>query len=99
MRPFLPHQNDLTHSMPKEAAGTGSVLRKLIRAAVRRWQQHKLITSLHALDDRQLRDIGLYRNDIKRVVHGFDDVELGMVPLTPEHPPKGRAHGTFPKTA
>ena len=40
-----------------------------------------MIAALEAMDDRLLRDIGIYRNDIPRVVDGLDDRELRMRPL------------------
>ncbi|MDG4892616.1 DUF1127 domain-containing protein [Mesorhizobium sp. WSM4976] len=36
-----------------------------------RWQRRKAMDQLQALDDRQLRDIGLSRNDIPRAVEGL----------------------------
>ncbi|WP_349367320.1 MAG: hypothetical protein ABL311_11550 [Nitratireductor rhodophyticola] len=36
------------------------------------------------MDDNLLDDIGISRNDIPRVVNGFDDRELRMRPVSPE---------------
>ncbi len=40
-----------------------------------------MIAALEAMDDLLLRDIGIYRNDIPRIVDGLDDRELRMRPL------------------
>ena len=40
-----------------------------------------MVAALEAMDDRVLRDIGVNRNDIRRVVAEFDDRELRMVPV------------------
>jgi len=55
--------------------------RRWLDAGIRKWQRRKMIATLEALDDRVLRDIGIYRGDIQRVVNAFDDRELAMVPL------------------
>ncbi len=57
------------------------LFRKWMVLAKQQWQRRKMIAALEAMDDRLLRDIGIYRGDIKRVVDGFDDRELRMVPL------------------
>lgn len=62
--------------------GSG-LFRQLFRAAVRKWRQRRMIASLEALDDAVLRDIGIYRGDIRRAVAGFSDRELGMEPVAP----------------
>ena len=43
-----------------------------------------MAAALEALDDRILLDIGIHRGAIRRVVDGFDDAELRMVPIAPE---------------
>ncbi len=40
-----------------------------------------MIAALEAMDDRLLRDIGIYRGDIPRVVDDLNDRELRMSPL------------------
>jgi uncharacterized protein YjiS (DUF1127 family) len=39
--------------------------------AMQRWQRGRATAELHRLDDRQLDDIGITRNDIPRVVDGL----------------------------
>lgn len=95
MHPYLTHQNYLSPSMPyarahrKCAEMGGGLLRRWLRAVVRNWKRRKMIAALQALDDRLLKDIGIYRTDIPRIVAGFDDRELGMVPVA--------ANGQSPK--
>lgn len=59
-------------------------LRRLARNVVRNWQRRRMIAALRAMDDNLLDDIGISRNDIPRVVNGFDDRELRMRPVSPE---------------
>ncbi len=58
-------------------------LRRLFQSIVRKWRRRKLIAAFEALDDRVLRDIGVNRSGIKRLVEGFDNQELRMVPVAP----------------
>lgn len=44
---------------------------RLVLRAIRRWQRNRAITELSRLDDRQLEDIGIARNEIPRVVEGL----------------------------
>ncbi len=60
-----------------------NLFRRMMASITRHWQRGKMIKDLEAMDDRLLRDIGLHRVDIERVVDGFDYRELRMVPLTP----------------
>ncbi|MBO9457277.1 DUF1127 domain-containing protein [Paracoccus sp. R12_1] len=41
-----------------------------------------MIEALRRMDDRMLRDIGIDRNEIPRVVNGFTDCELSMRPVS-----------------
>lgn len=52
---------------------------QLFVRAVRRWQTNRAINELSRLDDRQLEDIGISRNDIPKVVAGL--VRPDEVPL------------------
>lgn len=54
------------------------------QGAVQDWQRRKMTAALESLDDRTLLDIGIHRGDIKRVVDGFTDAELRMVPPAPK---------------
>lgn len=88
MHPYLSHRNHLSPSFPyvrgyREPARAAGLLRRWLRAASRQWQRRKMIATLEALDDWTLRDIGIHRGDIPRVVDGFDNRELGMVPFAP----------------
>ena len=44
---------------------------QLFLRAVRRWQRNRAFNELSRLDNRQLEDIGISRNDIPRVVEGL----------------------------
>lgn len=57
------------------------LFQRLVTSVIRTWRRRKAIAELRAMDDAVLRDIGINRNDILRVVNGFDDRDLGMVPL------------------
>ena len=46
-------------------------LAQVVMHGLKRWQRHKAIADLERLDDRVLRDIGISRNDIPRVVDGM----------------------------
>ena len=48
----------------------GTVARLLVRG-FQRWQRHRAMAQLRGLDDWQLDDIGISRNDIPRVVEGL----------------------------
>lgn len=43
----------------------------LVSRAVERWHRSQAAAALHRLDDRQLEDIGISRNDIPHVVAGL----------------------------
>jgi uncharacterized protein YjiS (DUF1127 family) len=60
------------------------MLRLWLRNVVRNWQRRRMIAALRAMDDNLLHSIGISRNEIPRVVDGFDDRELGMRPVAPE---------------
>lgn len=88
MHPYLSHRNYLSPSLPyarahqKRAEASGAI-RRMLRAAVRQWKRRRLVAALQSLDDRLLRDIGVYRGDIQSLVAEFDDRELGMNPVAP----------------
>ncbi|WP_291731454.1 DUF1127 domain-containing protein [Leisingera sp. F5] len=89
MHPYFSHRNYLSPSLPyarahqKRAAAGGSGLRRMLRAAVRQWKRRRMIAALQSMDDRLLRDIGVYRSDIQSLVAEFDDRELGLNPVAP----------------
>ncbi|MDF1609328.1 DUF1127 domain-containing protein [Hoeflea sp. YIM 152468] len=71
---------------PQEPRARLAIFRRLFRLVLRRWRRRKMIAALDALDDRLLRDIGIYRGDIKHLVKQFDDRELRMAPVSPAQP-------------
>lgn len=101
MHPHLVHRNYYQSSSQPyvranhKRAKAGEVLRRWLRAANRRWQRRKMIAALEAMDDWILSDIGINRGDIPRVVDGFDDRELGMVPFAPAARPVETEYETF----
>lgn len=60
-----------------------SLFHRVMTSITRQWKRGRMIKELEAMDDRLLRDIGIERGDIERVVDGFDERELRMVPLAP----------------
>ncbi len=64
-----------------DAVRRGGYLSRAWQAAIRRWQRRRMIAALEAMDDRLLRDIGIDRPDIPRMVASFSDRELRMTPL------------------
>jgi uncharacterized protein YjiS (DUF1127 family) len=48
-----------------------SAFARMIVRVFGRWQRRKAMDQLQALDDRELWDIGLSRNDIPRAVEGL----------------------------
>ncbi|MCK8462903.1 DUF1127 domain-containing protein [Aliiroseovarius sp. S1339] len=99
MHPILFHHNFLDLRPNWAEMKTVSVseedgfLRHWWRTAIRGWKRRKLIAALQALDDHVLRDMGVRRKDIGRIVDGFDDRELGMVPLAVDQSSIGEYQG------
>ena len=56
--------------------------RRWLRTKFLRWQRRKMIETLRGMDDRLLRDIGIDRSDIPRVVDSLTDRELSMRPVS-----------------
>lgn len=83
----------------RNAPADGGLFRRWMLAVTRQWQRRKMIAALDALDDRLLEDIGIFRGDIRRLVDGFDDRELGMVPLAPATTPVEPECEVFQKAA
>lgn len=106
MHSYLTHRNNLSPSLPgapahREAAEMGGgTLRRWLRAVVRSWKRRQMIGALQALDDRMLKDIGVYRTDIPRIVADFDDHELGMAPVAaPGRAPENHNHDAYLRAA
>lgn len=59
-------------------------VRGWLRAAFINWERRKMIETLRAMDDHLLRDIGIDRSDIPRVVDGFTEREIRMRPVSSE---------------
>lgn len=57
------------------------------QAALAHWQRRRMIAALSALDDRTLRDIGIPRADIERVVDGAELVDRPALPARRAAPP------------
>ncbi|WP_353890450.1 DUF1127 domain-containing protein [uncultured Aliiroseovarius sp.] len=57
---------------------TVALIGQLGRSLARWWQRRRAIAQLEAMDDALLRDMGIYRADIRRVVNGFSDRDLGL---------------------
>lgn len=100
MQPRLSSHRQLSQSgLPQQVvlkasgAGRTGALRQWLTRTIRYWQRKKMIAALQAMDSRILRDIGIERCDIERIVDGFDDRELRMVPMAPSQPP---AYGAAP---
>ena len=91
MHPFLTHRNYLiklanldTMNGIAKAANDGP-LRRAARAVIKSWKRRRMVASLEAMEDRLLRDIGIYRGDIKRVVYGYDAYDLSMGTVAPSN--------------
>lgn len=56
--------------------------RRWLRTTFLQWQRRKMIETLRGMDERLLRDIGIDRSDIPRVVNGLTDRELSMRPVS-----------------
>lgn len=54
------------------------------RTAFRNRERRKMIQTLQGMDDRLLRDIGIERSDIPRVVDVFTDREWAVRPVSPD---------------
>lgn len=72
------------HSGPDRTTKVG-LIRRWLNLSIRKWQRRRMIAALSAMDTRLLQDIGVERCDIERVVDGFDERELRMVPLAPSY--------------
>lgn len=87
MHPYLSHLDYLTQSRMNTLVArinreeSGGLFRRWLSAISRQWRRRSMIAALESLDDRLLRDIGLHRSDIPRVVDGLDDRELRMAPV------------------
>jgi uncharacterized protein YjiS (DUF1127 family) len=70
MEPTMSHTIDLPHaaSTPARAGAWRkfrAVLARIMRDRIEEWMVERTIHSLHALDDRTLKDIGITRSEIE----------------------------------
>ena len=76
--------NTSASTLSNEAGRTPrTTVAQLFLRALQRWQRNRAMTQLSLLDDRQLEDIGVARNDIPRVVEGLfsaDEAEAKPAP-------------------
>ncbi|GHE89932.1 hypothetical protein GCM10016455_07800 [Aliiroseovarius zhejiangensis] len=99
MHPILFHHNllvlrpDWTETNIVSESEKGGFLRRWWRTAIRSWKRRKLIAALQKLDDRGLRDMGISRKDIGRIVDALHDRDLGMVPFAADQPSTGEYQG------
>lgn len=81
MHPTKPAYNRDTPARRNAVSSGTGLLRRAMIAANRHRRRRRMMATLEALDDRILRDIGIYRSEIPRVVVEFSDRELGMTPV------------------
>ncbi len=91
MHPYLTHHHYPVSIFPgrkpwRLALTLKDVAGRWLQSAFRAHKRRKMIATFHALDDWILRDIGISRSDIQRVVESFDDRELAMVPVGASDP-------------
>ncbi|MDN5788299.1 DUF1127 domain-containing protein [Pseudorhodobacter sp.] len=78
----------ITRKMIRQAAhdwrqdNTVGIVERMIRSAKRTLKRRETISELHSLTDWELRDIGIYRGDIPRIVRQIDDHDLGLMPAS-----------------
>ncbi|RKF13624.1 DUF1127 domain-containing protein [Roseovarius spongiae] len=85
--------HDTAHE--NERDDTVGLIGQFGRFLARRRQRRRAIAELEAMDDMLLRDMGIYRSDIRRVVNGFGDRDLGLPP-SPRASRKGERRGPAP---
>lgn len=61
----------VTHSASGLRPGFRATVAGLVSHVMERWHRGQAVAALRRLDDRQLEDIGVSRNDISRVVAGL----------------------------
>ncbi|MEO4002037.1 DUF1127 domain-containing protein [Mesorhizobium sp. CAU 1732] len=60
-----------THPASGLRPGIGATVAGIVSRAMERWHRGQAAATLRRLDDRQLEDIGISRNDIPHVVAGL----------------------------
>lgn len=82
MSEFLTGQMLETDGRPGSLERIYGFGRRWVVAGLLRWRRRRMAQTLNALDDWTLRDIGISRADIPRIVDGFDRRELRMAPFS-----------------
>lgn len=67
--------------------------------AIQTWQRRKMIAALGALNDHLLRDMGIPREEIERVVDGFNARELRIPPIAPQSEKQDLSSAEFRRAA
>lgn len=89
MHPNLSHRDHLKNRQDKSAKkrtkgkGISAWFWQCLRVTIRQWQRRKMIAALEAMDERLLRDVGIDRSNIPRVVEDLCRRELRMAPMAP----------------
>ncbi|WP_418591565.1 DUF1127 domain-containing protein [Ponticoccus sp. (in: a-proteobacteria)] len=68
-------------------------LRLWLRAAFRKFQRRKMIEALQGMDNRLLRDIGIERSEIPRLVDGLIEREPAMRSVSAVRHPDATGRG------
>lgn len=93
----------LSAAVPASERKPRITVAQLFLRAVRRWQRSRAINELSRLDNRQLADIGITRNDIPRVVEGLIGPEEADVKPQPHVVYRGESPvivaETYPRAA
>lgn len=96
MHPHVFKSNTPHFPPPRTASQRDSkpgAFRRWLRSTFLQWQRRKMIETLRGMDDRLLRDIGIDRSDIPRVVDCLTDRELSMRPVSPDVQVDARRRG------
>ena len=63
-------------AMPHAGAPDGlalvAMLRRVLRESARRWERNRTLSTLNAMDDRLLQDIGINRKDIPQHIRDME---------------------------
>ncbi|MEQ5827853.1 DUF1127 domain-containing protein [Sulfitobacter sp. 916] len=69
--PYIRQPHQPRQPLRSEPARPGK-LRRWLNSVVKHWQRQRTIAALQELDDRILRDIGLYRGEISHIVREME---------------------------
>lgn len=82
-REYLAQERDLNSLKGGKSFMKDGFLGRWFGNASRHWERRKMIATLEAMDDRLLRDIGVFRGEIPRLVDGllrFEQESAAMAP-------------------